>query len=97
MTPLNSQYNSTRLSKSSQWYLRGRYFPPVQNEGDAKKDKSLLVKPTHVPILVEHPNDPVSEVKDVSPVEIRHVGRTVLRWAVVQEIEDVFGGERRLL
>lgn len=53
--------------------------------------------PTHIPILVEHPNDPVSEVEDVSPVKIRHVGWTVLWWAVVQEVEDVFGGERRLL
>lgn len=53
--------------------------------------------PTHIPILVEHPNDPVSEIEDVSPVEIRHVRWTVLRWAVVQEIEDVFGGERCLL
>lgn len=52
---------------------------------------------THIPILVERPNDPVSEVEDVSPVESRQVGWTVLRWAVVQEVEDVFGGERRLL
>lgn len=51
---------------------------------------------THFPILVEHSNDPVSEVEDVSPVKIRHISWTVLWWAVVQEIEDVFGGERRL-
>lgn len=53
--------------------------------------------PTHIPVLVEHPNDPVGQVEDVPPVEIRHVGRPVLRWAVVQEVEDVLGGERRLL
>lgn len=53
--------------------------------------------PTHIPILVQHPNDPVSEIEDVSPVKIRHVCRTVLRWAIVQEIQDVFGGERRIL
>lgn len=53
--------------------------------------------PTHIPILVEHSNDPVSEIEDVSPVEIRHIVWTVLWWAVVQEVEDVFGGERRLL
>lgn len=52
---------------------------------------------THIPILVEHPNDPVSEVEDVSPVKVRQVGWTVLWWTIVQEVEDVFGGERRLL
>lgn len=53
--------------------------------------------PTHVSILIEHPNDPVSEVEDVPPVKIRQVSWTVLWWAVVQEVEDVFGGEWRLL
>lgn len=52
---------------------------------------------THVPILIEHPNDTVSEVEDVPPVKIRHVSWTVLWWAVVQEVQDVFGGEQCLL
>ena len=52
---------------------------------------------THIPILVEHPNDTVSEIEDVSPVKIRHVHWAVLWWAVVQEVEYVLGGEGRLL
>lgn len=53
--------------------------------------------PTYITVLVEHPNNAVSEVEDISPVEIRHVSWTVLWWAIVQEIEDVFGGERCIL
>lgn len=45
--------------------------------------------PTHIPVLVEHPNDAVSEVKYVSPVKIRHAVLTILWWSVVQEVEDV--------
>lgn len=58
---------------------------------------SLFSVSTHIPILVEHPNDAVSEVEDVSPVKVRHVIRTVLWRPIVQEVEDVFGGKRRLL
>jgi len=52
---------------------------------------------THIPVLVEHSDEPVGEVEDVPPIKIRHVSRTLLWWAVVQEVEDVFGGERGLL
>lgn len=52
---------------------------------------------THVSVLVEHPNDTVGEVEDVSPVEVGHAGQAVLRRAAVQEVEDVAGGERRVL
>lgn len=52
---------------------------------------------THIPVLVEHADEPVREVEEVSPVKIRQFGRTVLWWAVVEEVEDVFGGERCLL
>lgn len=52
---------------------------------------------THIPILVEHSDEPVGEVEDVPPIKIRHVSRSLLWWAVVQEVEDVFGGERGLL
>lgn len=52
---------------------------------------------TYVSVLVEHANDAVGEVEDVPPVEVGHVGLAVLRRAAVQEVEDVPGGERRLL
>lgn len=54
-------------------------------------------KKTYVSVLVEHANDAVGEVEDVPPVEVGHVGLAVLRRAAVQEVEDVPGGERRLL
>lgn len=62
-----------------------------------KGPRSFLAMHTHIPVLVEHPNDPVSEVEDVSPVEVRYVVWTILRWAVVQEVEDVLGRERRVI
>lgn len=52
---------------------------------------------TYVSVLVEHANDAVGEVEDVPPVEVGHVGLAVLRRAAVQEVEDVPGGEGRLL
>lgn len=51
---------------------------------------------SYIPVLIEHPNDPVSEVEDISPVKVGHVVAPLLWWAVVQEVEDVFGGEWRL-
>lgn len=52
---------------------------------------------TYVSVLVEHPNDAVGEVEDVSPVEVGHVRVPLLRSAAMQEVEDVSGGKRRVL
>lgn len=51
---------------------------------------------TYVSVLVEHPDEAVGEVEDVSPVEVGHVRLPLLRRAAVQEVEDVSGRERRV-
>lgn len=63
------------------------------------KDGHITVKNpnTYVPVLVEHPNDPVNEAENIPPVKSWHTVQPVLWWAVIQEVQDVFGGERRLL
>lgn len=55
-----------------------------------------FLRNTYVSVLVEHPNDAVGQIEDVSPVEVGHVRLPLLRRAAVQEVEDVPGGERRV-
>lgn len=92
--PLTSQYNSTH------WYTlhknRRLVLERWPQEGNAKFPKKKATA-THIPILVKHPNHPVCKVEDVPPVKIRHVIWAFLWGAAVQEVEDVFGGERRHL